>query len=127
MKCKYCGKSFNSIYGLNAHKGLKHKNELLSQNVVVGKDVLDITYDELNSYRKNSSNRCMLCGKKETANTRPDIKTTPNKLCIDHNHNTKEFRGFICVQCNRNMGWLDRYHNQITDYNKPYKSKIKNS
>ena len=130
MKCKYCNKEFISKRGLVAHMGIKHKKESqLDHNkskVKIGQDELDITNEELNSLRALHSNKCDICGKYETANTRPDVKNTPNKLCVDHNHITKEFRGFICVQCNRNMGWFDKYRKQIEEYNKPYKSKVKN-
>ena len=129
MQCKYCNKEFNSKRGLSAHLGAKHKEQVLidfnNNKVKIGDDELDITNKELNELRQIHSNRCDICGKYETANTRPDVKNTPNKLCVDHNHNTKEFRGFICVQCNRNMGWLDKYQKQIELYNKPFKSKVK--
>ena len=129
MQCKYCNKEFNSKRSLSAHLGAKHKEQVLidfnNSKVKIGDDELDITNKELNELRQVHSNRCDICGKYETANTRPDVKNTPNKLCVDHNHNTKEFRGFICVQCNRNMGWLDKYQKQIELYNKPFKSKVK--
>ncbi len=129
MICKYCGKDFKAKRGLAAHIGMVHKQESLNDfmlsNVKIGDDELDITNQELENFRQNHSNRCDICGKYETANTRPDAKNIPNKLCVDHNHNTKQFRGFICVQCNRNMGWLDKYQEQIEDYNKSYRSKVK--
>lgn len=37
---------------------------------------------------------CECCGKKES------------KLCIDHCHDTLEFRGWICEPCNRGIGQL---------------------
>ena len=129
MLCKYCGKDFKSSHSLYAHIGASHKQErfvdFMSSMVKIGGDELDITNLELSILRSHHNNRCDICGKIETANTRPDCKNTPNKLCVDHNHNTKQFRGFICVQCNRNMGWLDKYQNQIEKYNNPYKSKVK--
>jgi hypothetical protein len=27
--------------------------------------------------------------------------------CLDHNHTTKEFRGYLCHSCNRTIGQLD--------------------
>lgn len=129
MICKYCNKEFKSKRSLAAHIGAVHKqesfNDFMSSKVIIGNDELDITNQELAEFRQSHSNKCDICGKYETANTRPDIKSIPNKLCADHNHNTKQFRGFICVQCNRNMGWLDRYQKQIENYNKSYKSKVK--
>lgn len=129
LTCKYCNKEYQSIRALMGHIGQVHKIEyhkdVAKQYAVVGGDVLDITNGELELLRKNHSNKCEICGKYETSNTRPDAKITPNKLCVDHNHSTGQFRGFICVQCNRNMGWLDKFYNEIIEYNKPYKSKVK--
>lgn len=120
--CEYCGKEFKNYNGLCVHKGLKHKKDYeenrLNSYVVIGKDTLNITNKELLVLKNKHSGVCDICGKHETANTRPQYKSTPNNLCIDHNHNTKKFRGFLCVQCNRNMGWLDRYYNEIMSYNK---------
>lgn len=127
MICKYCNKNLKSKKSLAAHIGACHKeealNDFLYSKVKFGNDELDITNKELKDFRIAHSNKCDICGKIETANTRPDAKNTPNRLCVDHNHNEKFFRGFICVQCNRNMGWYDKYQKQIENYNKPYKSK----
>ena len=96
--------------------GIYHKNELLNRNVEINSKKINITYLELENLRKQHNNKCDICGKTETANTRPDVKTTPNQLCIDHDHNTQNFRGFLCVQCNRNMGWYDKYKDKILSY-----------
>ena len=121
MICKYCNKNFNTNRSLAAHIGAVHKEEFykdrLNSYVTIGKDVLDITNQQLIELRSKHNNRCDICGKIETSNTRPDVKNTPNQLCVDHNHITKKFRGFLCVQCNRNMGWLDKYKSEINTYN----------
>lgn len=116
MTCEFCGRKFSSIRSYAAHKGVKHKAEitLARENEIV---FPGITRKTLNEMRKNAK-VCQICGKNETANTRPDSKNTPNNLCADHNHITGEFRGFLCVQCNRNMGWYDKYQKQINAYNK---------
>lgn len=113
--CKYCNRVCKNIKSLSAHLGNSHKEELKSLEVFPG-----ITKKQLEEMRNNATN-CMICGKKETANTRPDVKTTPNKLCADHSHTTGEFRGFLCVQCNRNMGWYDKYHDKIFSYDNTVK------
>lgn len=116
MVCMFCNKVFSSKHSLAAHMGVKHKEEFktLKNNEIV---FPGITRYELEEMRKNAS-VCAICGKTETANTRPDVKDTPNQLCADHNHITGNFRGFLCVQCNRNMGWFDKYQKQIEKYNK---------
>lgn len=114
--CRYCDKQFNSLKGLNAHAGLKHKNEVLLEYVKIDKDVLDITKKDLLNKRSLHTCTCDVCGKVETANTRPKDKDYPNNLCIDHDHNLKKFRGFLCVQCNRNFGWYDKYKDKIQEH-----------
>ena len=120
MICKYCGKVFDGQRALSAHVGIKHKDESktdwLKAPAKIGDDYVDISNEELIRRRELHNGRCDICGKTETANTRPDCKTVPNKLCADHDHRTLRFRGFICVQCNRNMGWLDRYTDEINTY-----------
>ena len=120
--CNYCFKEFRNSKALLSHISKVHREEYLNQNIKIYNktekkyDELDITHLELEELRKNHSNRCDICGKIETANTSPKAKDYPNKLCIDHNHDTLEFRGFLCVQCNRNMGWYDKYKEQIHIY-----------
>lgn len=118
VNCKFCQKQFKTINALNAHVGQKHKEELFNSKVIIEKtkDELDITYKELQEKRLAHSNRCDICGKVETANTHPNDKTTPNALCVDHDHNLKRFRGFLCVQCNRNFGWYDKYKDKIIEH-----------
>ena len=130
-KCKYCEKIFKTKTGRISHEVKKHKKEFqnskMNTPVKIGEDVIDITYGELERLRKGHSNKCDICVKYETANTHPGHKTDPNRLCVDHDHNTKKFRGFVCVQCNRNMGWIDKYSDEIIAYNKAYAEKVSTS
>lgn len=118
--CKYCGKEFGSRNAVSAHAGKVHKEQLLNEPVRIqsrySDDYLDISYKELNEKRIKHSGKCDVCGKLESANTRPDTKSIPNDLCIDHDHISKKFRGFLCVQCNRNFGWYDKYKAQIKEH-----------
>ena len=121
FECPYCGEKFNTRQKLSGHCGYYHKEELYNEHVRMPNkksnrlfsSKLDITYKELDEYRSSHSNRCDICGKIETANTGAKTKDTPNRLCIDHDHGTSRFRGFLCVQCNRNLGWYDKYKDAI--------------
>ena len=92
-------------------------NEKLSKYVYVNGDTLDITNNELEQYRLTHT-VCEICGKAETAITYTGNtnRTKPNKLCIDHDHNTKTFRGLLCVSCNSKLGWYQNHKEQIEQY-----------
>lgn len=59
---------------------------------------------------------CEICGNGEKANTRPELKTTKNKLCRDHNHSNNNFRGALCYSCNVKLGWYEKLSAEINNY-----------
>lgn len=85
----------------------------LNKKVVVGGDELDITYRELEEYRKTHT-VCDICGNPETCST--SLSNKPNKLCIEHDHKTKKFRGLVCNKCNNRLSWLDDNLDSILSY-----------
>ena len=54
--------------------------------------VYGTTYEEYQK-RMSSSDKCQVCGSKDS-------------LCYDHDHNTMKFRGVLCNKCNRSIGQL---------------------
>lgn len=81
----------------------------MKKNVVVGDkwatiyDTLDITYQELEIYRQKHI-VCEICKKSESIVHKPTNRI--RKLAIDHDHDTKKFRGLLCTKCNMNYDWF---------------------
>ena len=74
--------------------------------------VLNITYKELEEYRK-SHPICEICGKPEyTKHQNGEIRS----LAIDHNHKTGLFRGLLCYNCNTRLGWLENHFDEAVEY-----------
>lgn len=81
--------------------------------VKIDNDILDITNEELKSYRKEHT-VCEICGKEEKVSTRKD--GVPNNLAVDHNHTTKRFRGLLCYSCNIKVGWIESNWDRAKEY-----------
>lgn len=77
-------------------------------------DILDITRGELEEYRKEHP-VCEICGK-------PNPK--PYNLCCDHDHKTSKFRGLLCFQCNRALGWFENNSESILKYLSHHSSSV---
>ena len=50
---------------------------------------------------------CDICGV-------PEIECN-KKLCMDHNHDTGEFRGWLCSACNKGLGFFTDSEERIID------------
>ena len=73
---------------------------------------LDITNGELEEYRKTHL-VCEICGKVEKiSHNGKNI----SRLCCDHDHKTSKFRGLLCCDCNRKLGWYENLENEIKRY-----------
>lgn len=79
------------------------------------KIVLNITESWLADYRKNHP-VCEICGRSVEEATRWTSKYAVKNLCVDHDHNTNQFRGLLCQQCNRQLGWFEKNKEQIINY-----------
>lgn len=73
---------------------------------------LDITNGELEEYRKTHL-VCEICGKVEKISHN---HKTISKLAADHDHKTSKFRGLLCCDCNRKLGWYESLEEEILKY-----------
>jgi hypothetical protein len=53
-----------------------------------------ITLEEYERLCVEQGGKCAICG------------TVPKTLYVDHDHQTKKFRGLVCMQCNLGIGYL---------------------
>ena len=60
---------------------------------------IDKRRDIFNELYNQSDRVCEICGQKETS-------ARKDRLCIDHDHSTKEYRGLLCNCCNRAIGFF---------------------
>ena len=61
-----------------------------------------LTIDELNQALKDQKNGCAICEE-----VLPDLLVYNNRrrgYAIDHNHETGQFRGILCLKCNSMLG-----------------------
>lgn len=89
--CLSCGKpTTNKKFCSLKCNSSTNKNKHLNSKVKIRNQQLDITYRQLNEYRKNH-NVCEICKKS---------CQTGRKLAVDHNHKNNKFRGLLCFNCN---------------------------
>ena len=69
------------------------------------KRVHGITLEEYNELFIKQEGRCAICGKHQS-----ELKTS---LHVDHNHETDEIRGLLCMQCNIILGWYEILENDL--------------
>ena len=54
-----------------------------------------ISEDEYQKRLREQDYRCALCKRRK-------------RLCVDHNHETNEFRGLLCIACNALLGHFEK-------------------
>ena len=70
---------------------------------------LNVTVHFIDEYRK-SNPFCEICGNKNI------LSGKEAKLCIDHDHKLIVFRGLLCQQCNRALGWYEKNSDKVEAY-----------
>lgn len=143
--CKYCGricKNKNSLaqheirckenpnhiicYGNKGNMPAHINGYYEKQYVTRNGDILDITNEQLEIYKSNQKT-CEICGKTIDEAVKWNSVFAPKNLCIDHNHETKQFRGLLCSVCNRQLGWYEKHIDKINKYlNKDFVDQNKN-
>lgn len=122
--CKYCGKICKNKLSLSTHENFCKLNP--NRRDISGKnnprfgktppnklsddtpfkcrngDIIDKSKKEIKEY-KATHFVCEICGRTE-------------KLCVDHDHKNKIFRGLLCQACNRALGWFENNKNKIEKY-----------
>jgi len=100
--CKSCSIKETTQYIKN-HPDKAEKYKKMSYNsynyVKEIKKNYGISEEEYSSLLKSQDNRCAICGNYETLSRR-------KRLCVDHNHSTKQIRGLLCYRCNMGIGYM---------------------
>ena len=113
-KCPYCDRFFTRTQ-IGGHVNWCRRINNSDYVVRVGEDIIDISRTELQEYMKTHP-RCEICGKAVDESVRWDSKYASKRLCIDHDHSTLKFRGVLCQACNRQLGWYEKYQEEINKY-----------
>lgn len=95
-------------------------NDLLSQSKSDAKrrghEQCNATVAELFDAFNECGGCCQCCGKHESELSK--------RLVIDHNHTTGKFRGFLCDNCNRGIGFLEDSAYLAFNYLDPDRSQL---
>ena len=72
------------------------------------KKLYGITLDEYNTLYELQDGKCAICGKHNSEFTK--------SLAVDHDHKTSKIRELLCILCNTQLGWYEKYKEIINKY-----------
>lgn len=94
----------------------KHTKQYYNNQMSLGHGkILNVTRAFVDNY-KLTHQVCEICGKRAEDAVKTKSKFGPHSLCVDHDHETMEFRGVLCAVCNRQLGWYEKNREAIIDY-----------
>ena len=97
--CKQCARDKQKSYWR------KHKDKARDSQLRYNYGISLATWNEL---FKKQKGRCTICSRNQSKLKR--------ELVTDHDHITGKVRGLLCRDCNRNLGWYEKYRNKIMEY-----------
>jgi len=62
----------------------------------------NLSLEEFELLKQSQDNKCAICG-----NDFINIESYKNKPQLDHNHETNEIRGILCLTCNSGIGFFN--------------------
>lgn len=135
-KCEHCNRKFKTEKSWREHEQkctrenrislvrrqnwkIKREKRFQKQKVKIHNIEIDITLAELEQYRKTHL-VCEICGRSIDDLNNGNSTVKRKNLSIDHDHKTLKFRGLLCMHCNANLGWYEKYQTEINDYLKSH-------
>src|SRR5579859_7098514 len=122
--CSVCGKTKaldgknfyrNSTCGARYQKRYKKENPDKYRDTKL-KHLYGITKDDFDRMLIEQGNKCAIC---HVAENKLGNGLKQN-LVVDHNHTTKQVRGLLCHNCNKNVGAVESWYDEIKAYLEKY-------
>ena len=92
-KRKHLKKVYDAQYKSQPHVKERQWDQFLRKEYGITKEHYKVLLD-------SQDGKCAIC-------LNPQVASRKNRLCVDHNHETKEVRGLLCDKCNQGLGYFD--------------------
>lgn len=100
-QCIKCKKISNDKF---KEKNPNRDTNILKKHYYVRNSNAKISKDDYEDMIEAQNNKCLICNNPETVSNNPKA-TGPNRLTIDHCHQTQKIRGLLCRSCNLMLGF----------------------